>query len=188
MKYATFVFLVLLVAAVPSQAADEKAVPGIDYRIGPGDLLEIYVWKDEALTKSVMVLPDGKISFPLIGAFKAEGKTVNELKEEMAEKITQYVNEPILSVDVRQVNSMLIYVIGRVNRPDRFILNTNINVLQALAMAGGFTPFAIRDKIKIFRQDGDKTIIFDFRYDDVADGKRLEQNIWLKRGDVIVVP
>ena len=181
-------FILLLVIAIPLWAADEQVGPGIDYQIGPGDVLDISIWKDEALTRTLLVMPDGTISFPLIGTIKAEGKTIGMLREEMIGKITQYVNDPILSVEVKQVNSMLIYVIGRVNKPDRFVLNTNINVLQALSMAGGLNPFAIRDKIKIFRHDGGKTRILDFRYDDVTEGKRLEQNIWLKRGDVIVVP
>ncbi|UCF94521.1 MAG: SLBB domain-containing protein, partial [Desulfobacterales bacterium] len=93
-----------------------------------------------------------------------------------------------LSVVVHQVNSMLIYVIGRVNNPGRFVLNADVNVLQALAMAGGLNPFAKRGSIKIFREAGGGTKVFGFDYDDVAKGEKLEQNIRLKRGDVIVVP
>lgn len=159
-----------------------------DYIIGPGDVLDIAVWKDETLTKSVVVLPDGKISFPLIGEVVAKGKTVAELKREIEKKLTAYVPDVTLSLEVKQVNSMLIYVIGRVNNPGRFILNVNVNVLQALSMAGGLTPYAKRDKIKIFRYEGDKTHIFPFNYDHVVEGKGLEQNIILVRGDVIVVP
>ena len=93
-----------------------------------------------------------------------------------------------LSVLVHQVNSMMVYVIGRVNKPGRFILNSNIDVMQALAMAGGLNPFAEQGNVKIFRKTLDGKKIFDFDYDDVANGKKLEQNIMLKRGDVIVVP
>ncbi|MEM2983406.1 MAG: polysaccharide biosynthesis/export family protein [Candidatus Bathyarchaeia archaeon] len=159
-----------------------------DYIIGPGDVLDISVWKDETLTRSVVVLPDGKISFPLIGEVMASGKTVAQLKKEIEGRLSAFVPDVTLSFEVRQVNSMLIYVIGRVNNPGRFLLNTNINVLQALSMAGGLTPFAKRDKIKIFRHEGDKTQIFKFQYDDIVEGKNLEQNILLKRGDVVVVP
>jgi polysaccharide biosynthesis/export protein len=158
------------------------------YIIGPGDVLEISVWKDEALTKSVIVLPDGTISYPLLGLLKASGKTVAQLKAEIEKKISQYVPDPTLHVEVKQIGSMTVYVIGRVNAPGRFSLNTSINVLQALASAGGLNPFAKRDKIKVFRQEGGTTKTFTFRYDDVADGKHLEDNIELKRGDVIVVP
>jgi polysaccharide export outer membrane protein len=169
------------------------AIAGVDatYLIGPGDVLSISVWKDEALTKDVVVLPDGVISFPLIGLLKAGGKTVPQLKAEIEAKISQYVSDPVLNVEVKQVNSMLVFVIGRLNMSSvsgRLILNANANVLQALAMAGGLNTFAKRNSIKIFREEGGKTLIFPFRYDDVVEGKRLEQNIELKRYDVIVVP
>jgi polysaccharide export outer membrane protein len=161
---------------------------GTDYLLGPGDIIDIAVWKDETLTKSVTVLPDGKLSFPLIGEVKAAGRTVAQLKQEITEKISPYAPDPTVSVEVRQVNSMLVYVIGRVNTPGRFALNTNVNVLQALTMAGGLNPFAKRDKIKIFRQEGEKTTILRFKYDEVVEGTGLEQNIMLRRGDLIVVP
>ena len=162
--------------------------PDTNYVIGSGDILDISVWKDEALTKQVIVLPDGKIHFPLIGEVTAGGKTVVHLREELNEKLARYVPDVSLSVIVKQAGSMLVYVIGRVNRPDRFVLNGNVDVLQALAMAGGLNPFAKKSKIKIFRKDGEETRIFAFDYDDVAKGKSPEQNIILRRGDVIVVP
>jgi len=171
-------------------AADAAAAMdfGPDYLLGPGDVIDIAVWKDETLTKSVIVLPDGKISFPLIGEIKAAGRTVPQLKQEITKKISPYAPDPTISIEVRQVNSMMVYVIGRVNGPGRFSLNTNVNVLQALTMAGGVNPFAKRDKIKIFRQEGAKTKIFRFKYDEVVEGTELEQNIILQRGDVVVVP
>lgn len=175
-------------------AQPASAVVGVDstYLIGAGDVLSISVWKDEALTKDVIVLPDGVISFPLIGLLKAEGKTVAQLKAEIVEKLSQYVTEPVLNVEVKQVNSMLVFVIGRLNMlstvSGRLVLNANANVLQALAMTGGLNPFAKRNSIKIFRQEGGKTRIFPFHYDDVVEGKRIEENIELKRYDVIVVP
>ena len=158
------------------------------YIIGPGDVLDISVWKDESMTKLVTVLPDGKISFPLIGEIMAGGKTLAQLSAELKEKINRFVPDPNVSLVVQQVNSLLIYVIGKVNHPGRFLLNTNVNVLQVLAMAGGLNPFAKRNKIKIFREEGKETEIFEFRYDDVSSGENLDQNIRLKRGDIIVVP
>jgi len=172
-------------------AADSKAPAvdfGPDYRLGPGDQVDIAVWKDETLTKSVIVLPDGKLSFPLIGEVKAAGRTIAQLRKEITEKISPFLPDPTLSIEVKQVNSMLIYVIGRVNTPGRFVLNTNVNVLQALTIAGGVNAFARRDKIKIFRQEGEKTTILHFKYDEVVEGTRLEQNIMLQKGDVVVVP
>lgn len=159
-----------------------------DYTIGPGDILDISVWKDEALTKSLVVLPDGKISFPLIGQLMVGGKTVAQIKGEIEAKITRYVPDVVLSVDVRQINSMTVYVIGKVNTPGRFVMNGHLNVLQALSSAGGLNPFAKKGQIKVFRQDGDRTVIYPFDYEEVAAGKNLGQNIPLKRGDVIVVP
>ncbi len=176
--------MILIVASSVVWAAEEDK----DYVIGPGDVLDISVWKDETLTRSVVVLPDGKISFPLIGEVMASGKTVAKLKKEIEEKLTPFVPEVTLSLEVKQVNSMVIYVIGRVNNPGRFPINVNVNVLQALSIAGGLTPFAKREKIKIFREEGGRTEIIKFQYDRVIEGTHLEQNIMLKRGDVVVVP
>ena len=181
--------LVLCAPLVSADAgADQPGAVGADYILGPGDILDISAWQNSALAKLVTVLPDGKISFPLIGEVMAGGKTVAQLKGELEEKIIRYVPDPTLSVIVHQVNSMMVYVIGKVNQPGRHLLNANINVLQVLAMAGGFNPFANRGKVKIFRQQGGDTVIFPFDYDEVADGKKLDTNITLKRGDVIVVP
>ena len=167
-------------------ARSEKS--GDDYIIGPGDTLDISLWRDDALTKQVVVLTDGKISFPLIGEVAAAGRTVAAVKEDMVERLKEYVPEPVLTVEVKQVNSMIIYVTGRVNNPGRYPVNTRVTVLQALAIAGGLNPFAKRSKIKVFRQESGKTVTYPFDYDEVTDGENLAQNIILKRGDVIVVP
>ncbi|MCG6533334.1 MAG: polysaccharide export protein [Syntrophales bacterium LBB04] len=159
-----------------------------EYIIGAGDVLDVSVWKDEALTKQVVVLPDGTISFPLIGQLRAGGRSLRELRQDLEEKIKPYVPEPVLSLEVRQVNSMLIYVIGRVNTPGRFPVNVNITVLQGLAIAGGLNPFAKRSKIRVVREENGKNVTFPFNYDDVVEGKHFEQNIGLKRGDLIIVP
>jgi len=194
----------VIVLVLPATAQEKKVYPfpqsyipaqqsaqlfGPDYVIGPGDILEVSVWKEEALTRAVVVLPDGKISFPLIGEVQAAGRTLADLKVELVSRLIKYAPKEEVNLEVKQVNSMLVYVIGRVNQPGRFTLNTNVNVLQALSIAGGLNPFAKRNDIKIFRQEaGGKTSVLDFKYDDVTDGKNLHQNITLKRGDVIVVP
>lgn len=176
----------------PVEAQDQNAAvmatPTPAYRIGPGDILDISVWKDEALTKLVPVLPDGTISFPLVGKMAAGGRTLDDFKTELEARIQRYVPEPVLSVSIQQVNSMMVYVIGRVNNPGRVMLNNNVTALQALAMAGGPNPFAKRNKIKIFREETDQTLIFDFPYDDISQGEQLALNIEMKRGDVMVVP
>lgn len=159
-----------------------------DYRIGIGDVLLISVWKDESLTRQVAVLPDGTISFPLVGKLRADGLTLSGLKTVIKQFLEKYVPDATLSIQVLQVNSQVVYVIGKVNRPGRFDLHSDINVLQALAMAGGLNLFARSGRIKIFREGDRGTRIFYFDYDEVVKGERLEQNIRLKRGDVVVVP
>ncbi len=181
--------LAVLILAPLSISADEtNQSSGSNYVIGPGDVIEISVWNNENLSRLVTVLPDGMISFPLIGETLAEGKTAGQLRKELADKISRYEPDPVLTVIVQNVNSMMIYVIGKVNRPGHFVLNTDINVLQALTMAGGLNVFAKKKKIKIFREKGDKTVIIDFNYEKVVNGDNLEQNIVLMRGDVIVIP
>jgi polysaccharide export outer membrane protein len=173
-----------------SESAPSPAAMSVEqgYRIGPGDVLDVSVWRDEALTRSCVVRPDGFISFPLIGDVPASGKTVFELKSEMEGKLKRFVPEVVLYIDVKQINSLIIYVIGKVNSPGRFILGVDVNVLQALATAGGLNIFAKGRKIKIFRLGNNETTIFPFDYDEVVDGKHLEQNIHLRRGDVVVIP
>ena len=184
--------LVLCIAMSPGSArangVDAAFADVGDYIIGPGDVLDINVWKDETLTRLSIVRPDGFITFPLLGEVRASGKSVLQLKTEMEGKLTRYVPDIILSLDIKQANSMIIYVIGRVNKPDRFNLNSDVNVLQALATAGGLQIYAKRDKIKIFREENGKTKILPFDYDEVVEGKRLEQNVRLRKGDVVVVP
>jgi polysaccharide export outer membrane protein len=173
----------------PAEAAAQSETFGPEYRIGPGDQLGIGVWKDPALTREVVVLPDGKISFPLIGELLAGGKTIGELKKELEEKLSRYVEKNlVLTVEVQKLNSMHVYVLGHVHTPGRVVLNANLNVLQALAIAGGPDAFARPSKIRIFRQEGEKTLIIPFAYDEVTDGKNLETNILLRRGDVVFVP
>jgi polysaccharide export outer membrane protein len=172
----------------PPKVEPSEDVADKDYVLGPGDQLDISVWKDEALTRSLAILPDGKISFPLVGELMAAGKTVAQLKKDIEGRLSRFIPDPVLSLEVKQVNSQIIYVIGRVNTPGRFVLNVNVNVLQALAIAGGFNPFADKSKVKIIRNEGGKTRIIAFDYDLVVKKERLEENIGLKRGDVIVVP
>jgi polysaccharide biosynthesis/export protein len=180
--------VVVLICCLSASAGAQEAAPVADYIIGAGDVLNISVWKDESLTRQVVVLPDGKIGFPLIGQVTAAGKTVAELTKEIEQKLARFVPGVELSVVVQQIGSMTIYVIGKVNAPGRFNLASDVNVLQALAMAGGLNPFAKRGDIKIFRETGGGTKVFFFDYDTVADGKDPRQNMRLKKGDVIVVP
>lgn len=168
------------------ESADQPQVAS-DYILGSGDVVEISVWKDEALSRVVPILPDGMIQFPLIGQLLAAGKTTLELQQEIEERISKYVPNPFVDVSVQQVNSMLIYIVGKVHNPGRFVINANISVLQALAMAGGLNTFAKGEKIKIIRERGDGQQILNFNYEDAAMGRDLSQNIRLERGDIIIV-
>ena len=161
---------------------------GASYVLGAGDVLEITTWKDAALTKQVVVLPDGSISFPLIGEVVAAGKSVNSLQKELETKIRNFVTDPVLAVVVTQVNSMVIYVLGKVIKPGRFSINTNVNVLQALAIAGGLNPYAKKDRIKIIREEGGATKVFDFDFEAVLKETNLDKNIRLMRNDLVLVP
>lgn len=190
-----FIILVMFSSTVAAAEKGRQVGPASgalsqppDYRIGPGDILEISVWKDPDLSRSVVVLPDGRIDFPLVGHFVAMGRTSQELQTEMEAKLKRYIPEPILTVIVQQANSMRIYVIGKVNRPGHFLLSGNLNVMQALAMAGGLNTFAKANEIQIFREEGAHTMVYPFAYDKVTGGKQMAQNIVLRRGDVIVVP
>ena len=180
--------IICMFAMTTWAAEKKKGAPGAAYTLAPGDVLDISIWKNQELSKLLTVLPDGKIHFPLVGEVMAQGKTVIQLKKELENRISRFVPNPFMSVVIQQTNSMQICVLGKVNEPGRFILTKNINVLQGLALAGGLNPFAEKNKIKILREEGGKTRIFNFKYNDVSKGKNMEQNIRLKRDDLIVVP
>lgn len=173
-------------SAISAQTGGEDFGPA--YVIGPGDVLGIEVWKDPVLTRQVVVPPDGKISIPLIGEIAAGGMTVSGLKKEVETRLFRYVPDAVVTVEVRSINSMHIYVLGRINSPGRIVLVSNVNVLQALAIAGGPNPYANRSRIRVFRNEGGKTLTYNFDYDDVTSGRQLETNITVRRGDVIYVP
>jgi polysaccharide export outer membrane protein len=159
------------------------------YVIGAGDILEIMVWKNDELKKIVPVRPDGNISLPLVGELIVEGKTIKDLSEQLQETYAKYITDPVISVSVQQINSMYVYIIGRVNAPGVKPITAKTNVLQGLAMASGLTPFAEGNEIQVFRtKDDGTTSLIAFDYDEVSRGRNLQQNIFLKRGDVIVVP
>ncbi len=191
------VAVALLVGGRAAVAADKSVVPKAevavnadvdDYRIGPGDTLSISVWKNADLTRVVQVLPDGKISFPLLGSIPVSEMTVAQLSKTLREKIEPFSPDPQISVEVQQTHSLVVYVIGKVNRPGHFPYSGNLDVLQALSMAGGLNPFAKRGDIKVFRAENGGKKVYAFDYDTATEKNDLAQNIQLKRGDTIVVP
>ena len=161
-----------------------------DYILGPEDVLEITVWRNTDLSKTVTVRPDGKISLPLIGDVSAVGKTTVQLAEDISVKLKEYKENPQVSILVKEVNSYAIYVLGEVAHPGKFPLKSKTTLLQAVTVAGGFTPTAARNKIVVFRfaKDGAGQIKLKASYDDIVLRDGSNQNIELKPGDQIVVP
>ncbi len=161
-----------------------------DYIIGPEDVLEITVWKNADLSKSVQVRPDGRISLPLIGDVSAVGRTTSQLTADIANRLKAFMENPVVSIVVNQVNSYLIYVLGEVKTPGRYPLKSKTTLLQAITLAGGFTPVAARNKIVVFRfgRDGEGLIKIKASYDDIVLRDGTNQNIELKPGDQIVIP
>lgn len=158
------------------------------YVVKPGDILEISVWKEPDLQRQVLVRPDGAFSFPLVGEVDARGKTVSELNKLVADRIARYIADAVVTISVQEIKGNKIYVLGQVNKPGEFIVNPSVNVMQALSMAGGMTPFAASNDIIILRGQGKAQTATPFRYADVVRGRGLEQNIELISGDIVVVP
>ena len=182
--------------SVPSQGIAHKPVEKSslivtkDYIIGPEDVLEISVWRNQDLSKVVAVRPDGRISLPLIGDVGAVGKTPSELTEEISEKLKEYKENPSVSIIVQQVNSYAVFVLGEVAKPGKYPLKTKTTLLQGITIAGGFTEVAARNKVVIFRfgENGEGEQKIRASYDDIVLRDGVEQNIELKPGDTIVVP
>jgi polysaccharide export outer membrane protein len=174
----------------PEELETQAAEAYQDYRIGPTDVLQITVWRNDELSlPEVAVRPDGKISFPLLDDVQAAGLTPTELKAILTERLSEYILAPTVTVVVRQVNSQVIYVIGEVHRQGALPLRADMRVIDALAMSGGFRPFADAKRVKIIRnRNGEGPIEFRFNYDEFVDGDNLDQNILLLSGDNVVVP
>ncbi len=179
-------------AASAAPAAPAKPigdfVPDRDYRVGPEDLLDITVWREDALKQQSLVRPDGGISFPLIGEVLAAGKTIEEIRDEIAKRLEKFLPSPVVNVSIVRVASNRIYIIGKVNKPGDMPAGRFVDVLQALSMAGGLTPFAAENRIQILRRDGGRQISIPFNFGEVRRGVRMEQNILLRAGDTVLVP
>jgi len=158
------------------------------YVIGAQDVLDINVWKEAEITRTVPVRPDGKISLPLVRDIQAAGFTPMQLERLIAEKLQKYITDPQVTVIVKEINSRRIYILGEVNRAGTFTLLPNMTVLQALSGAGGFTQFANVKGIYVSRLENGKQVKYPFNYKAVVGGETSGQNILLKPGDTIVVP
>jgi polysaccharide biosynthesis/export protein len=158
------------------------------YKIGAQDVIRIDVWREDQLTRTVPVRPDGKITLPLLNDVQAAGLTPMELAGNIREELKKFVTNPQVTVSVTEINSKRIYVSGEVNKSGAFQLLPHMTVLQALSGAGGFTAFARIKNIYVLRNENGKSIKIPFNYKEAIKGKNPEQNIELQPGDVVVVP
>ena len=174
----------------PKPEIDESNTIVDEYYIGPDDVLEVMVWKSPELTRTVTVRPDGKVSLPLIGDVQAAGLRTSDLKKNITKSLRKYLEIPEVSVVVTEVNSYFFYITGEIAKPGKYTIKGRTTLLQAISLAGGFTPFAHRNKIALFRKDpsGLSEKKYNVRYDDIISGENAEGNLLLRSGDTIVIP
>lgn len=178
----------------PDLVAEANSADKSQFLLGPEDVLEVNVWRSEDITqKEVVVRPDGKIAMPLIGDVAVNGRTASELANQIEERLKVYKENPSVSVKVREVNSYYVYVLGDVVRPGKYQLKSHATVLQAIAVAGGFTPFAAKNRMQVrrtvVRENGQSTEFkIPARYDELVSGEGEIKDFVLKTGDVLVVP
>ena len=167
------VCMISLTAAYAQNPVGEPMVSGGDYKIGPEDVLEISVWKEKDLQREVLVRPDGWFTFPLVGNIEAKGKSAQQIQDEITQWLKEYIPNPVVSVSVKKIAGYKIFVIGRVNKPGEYVVGSYIDVLQALTLAGGLTPFAEEANIKIVRKENGKKTSLPFDYSTVMKGMRM---------------
>jgi len=179
-----------VVTTKPAQAAAPAApvvVPS-EYMIGSDDVLKVDFWRDKDLTSDVTVRPDGKISLPLMNDIQAAGLTPAQLRDRIADAAKTYVEDPVVTVEVKAINSRKVFITGEVKKPGPYSLTSALSVLQLISIAGGLGDYAKSEKITIVRSEGGKLTSFKFNYKEVLNQRKLEQNIELKPGDSVLVP
>jgi polysaccharide export outer membrane protein len=188
-RWACGLLLAMAAAGALGAPAVPDTTPEARYTVKPGDELQVAVWKEPELQQPVLVQPDGMFSFPLCGQIDAHGKTVGQLQQEITQCLAHFITDPVVTVAITKVKGNRVYVIGQVQKPGDFIVNPSVDVMQALSMAGGTTPFASLGNIKILRRTTDgQQVALPFDYNDVIHGKDLQENVMLQAGDVVVVP
>ncbi len=158
------------------------------YRIGREDILDVAVWRDADLSRTLPVRPDGFISMPMVGEIRAEGRTPTELSEAIREALKPYVQEPRVTVIVREVNSSRVFITGEVSHPGAYPLRGRVSIVQAIALAGGFTDFADRDGIVVLRRAGSEGNYIPVSYTELVDAPDKHEPLILRPGDTIIVP
>lgn len=186
--YIPLLFVVSCFAAVAATAQERDQSAGAAYTLLPGDTVEISVWQEPELQRTVLIRPDGWFSFPLSGDVQAKGRTVSQIEDELTSNLRRYIPDVVLTVAVTGIGGNKIYVLGQVNRPGDFTVNPRVDVTQALSMAGGMTPFASVNDIRILRRGTGGQTTLRFAYGDIEKGRNLEQNVQLEPGDVVIVP
>jgi polysaccharide export outer membrane protein len=184
-SFSRFACGVLLSMGVSAALASPPDPP---YTVKPGDTLLVSVWKEPELQRPVLIEPDGTFSFPLCGQIDAHDKTVGQLQQEITSHLTRFITDPVVTVSLQKIKGNRVYVIGQVKNPGAFVVNPRVDVIQALSMAGGTTPFASLGGIKVIRRTANGQEALPFNYNDVVHGNDLSQNITLQAGDVVVVP
>jgi polysaccharide export outer membrane protein len=174
-------------AAATAPAAGVPEVPP-DYVIGPDDVLAVVFWRDKDLSGEVIVRPDGMISLPLMNDIQAAGLTPEQLRDQVTEAASKFVEEPNATVVVKAINSRKVFIMGNVGKPGPYPMSASMNVMQFIAFAGGLLEYADSKNITIMRQENGKTRYYKFNYRDVLNQKNIAQNILLKPGDTVVVP
>jgi len=178
----------LAVALVLPAVVSAQQVAGLEYRIGPEDVLHISVWKEKDLDRMVLVRPDGGISFPLVGDMQVSGRTPLEVQDEIRSRLQRYVPDAEVTVSVDKISGYTVFVLGEVNNPGQFTLGRYVDVVQALTLAGGTTPYASERNMQILRRQDGREVTYRFDFRDIKRGRQLDQNIILQSGDVVVVP
>jgi polysaccharide export outer membrane protein len=180
--------LLVLAMGMASFGIAAAAAAADSYLLQPGDVLTVSVWKETDLTGDLLVRPDGGISLPLAGDIDAAGHTAEEVRATIDQRLRKFIPNPSVTVGVKQALGNQIFVLGKVNHPGEYPMNRPVDVMQALSLAGGTTPFAAVNDIRVLRRDGEKQVSIEFHYSDVERGHNLAQNIVLRGGDTVVVP
>ena len=183
-------FYILVLAVLSIGLASQAAADQVGtYKIGSGDILEIVTWKEPDLSrKEVMVRTDGYISFPLLNDVQAAGRTPTELKKTIEAGLENFVSSPEVTVTVAVSGSQRFYILGEVRKTGEYGIVKHLTVLQAFALAGGFTEWASKDEIIVLRREAGKDVILRVDYKEIADGENLQQNVKIKADDTIIVP
>ncbi|MFP4270399.1 MAG: polysaccharide biosynthesis/export family protein [Alphaproteobacteria bacterium] len=182
------VVLLALMAAWSTTSTPAVGETMREYRLNPGDVVRISVWREEELLREARIQPDGTVSYPLVGSVSAADRTPTAVAETITQELEEFIPDAVVTVELLEARGYRVYVIGEVARPGEYQLSQPITALQALSIAGGLTPFAGSGGIRILRTQADEQMSIAFDYDAVADDGEMDKNIFLEAGDTVIVP